>query len=341
MRSVLLLLCILIGTIQLGRSQHTFSIVAVDPLTGEVGSAGASCIDDGMCGGCGGAIIISNLLPGVGAMNAQATVCIPNSNLQNGMNYMALSMNADEILQSTLANDACVFGDTSARQYGVAIIDTTGIANAAGFTGQGAMDYKNHNTGIYYSVQGNILQGQHILDSMEAGFLSASGDLACRLMAGLQGANMIGADSRCTDSLTSSLSAFIRVAQPTDGAGIFSLDLNVSETPTKVEPIDSLQSLFDAVHNCTTASMKQQVRKTRVWCSPNPFRDKTTFHIRAANPNTAVRISIFDMLGKLAGEKTTTREVVTFTSNELGNGVYLYRVTSEDKFIGAGKLLVE
>ncbi len=42
----------------------TFSIVAVDPATGEVGSAGASCI--------AGSIIISDMHPGVGAIHTQS-----------------------------------------------------------------------------------------------------------------------------------------------------------------------------------------------------------------------------------------------------------------------------
>ncbi|MEM1218596.1 MAG: secretion protein, partial [Bacteroidota bacterium] len=47
-------------------AQHTFSIVAVDVATGEVGSAGATCLTSDDCGGCGGAVIISDLVPGRG-----------------------------------------------------------------------------------------------------------------------------------------------------------------------------------------------------------------------------------------------------------------------------------
>ena len=44
--------------------QDTFSIVAVDPSTGQVGSAGASCI--------AGSIIISDVHPGVGVIHSQS-----------------------------------------------------------------------------------------------------------------------------------------------------------------------------------------------------------------------------------------------------------------------------
>jgi len=50
--------------------QDTFSICAIDTVTGEVGSAGASCIDENaIAGGC---IILSDVLPGVGVIHTQA-----------------------------------------------------------------------------------------------------------------------------------------------------------------------------------------------------------------------------------------------------------------------------
>lgn len=51
-------------------SQDTFSIVALDTITGEIGSAGASCLDGSQI--AGGAIIISDLLPGRGAIHTQS-----------------------------------------------------------------------------------------------------------------------------------------------------------------------------------------------------------------------------------------------------------------------------
>ena len=64
-------------------------------------------------------------------------------------------------------------------------------------------------------------------------------------MAALQGANIEGADSRCLDNGTSSLSAFIRVAEPSDSEGSFFLDLNINNTNNGQEPIDLLQTLYD------------------------------------------------------------------------------------------------
>ena len=227
------------------RSQDTFSIVAVDSITGEVGSAGASCIDNTGCGGCGGVVIISDMVPGRGAVNAQATVCIPNNNLNNSMNWMGQGKSPAEILNLLLTLDACMFGDTSTRQYGIVDLDSVGRPRSQGFTGKGAMDYKNHIVGPNYSIQGNILLGQQILDSMEVGFLNTKGSLAHKLMAALQGANVPGADTRCLAEGVSSQSGFIRVARPEDTLGTFCIDLIVPETPFGAEPIDSVQTLFD------------------------------------------------------------------------------------------------
>ena len=61
----------------------------------------------------------------------------------------------------------------------------------------------------------------------------------------MQGANIPGADSRCLDNNTSSLSAFIRVAKPLDEEGDYYLDLNINNTSNGVEPIDLLQELYN------------------------------------------------------------------------------------------------
>ena len=57
-------------------AQDTFSIVAVDETTGEIGSAGASCLDDTQFPGSGGAFIISDILPGRGAIHTLSLIHI-------------------------------------------------------------------------------------------------------------------------------------------------------------------------------------------------------------------------------------------------------------------------
>jgi len=212
-------------------SQDTFSIVAVDPQTQEVGSAGASCIN--------GSIIISDVHPGIGAVHTQSYWNSTNQN--NASNLMDQGYAPEEIIEYLVENDAQ--GNPSIRQYGV--VDLVDDGRSAAFTGENCYDYKNHILGPTYSIQGNILLGQEVLDSMEVNFLNTSGSLASRLIAAMQGAKIPGADTRCLSSGISSLSAFIRVAQPNNLEDSLYLHLNVNNTQPGIDPIDTLQDLFD------------------------------------------------------------------------------------------------
>jgi len=209
----------------------TFSIVAVDPVTQEVGSAGASCI--------AGSIIISDVHPGLGVIHTQAWWRAQNQN------YARTLMNQDHspeaIIDSLVANDAQ--GNPTIRQYG--IVDLVGGGRSAGHTGVNCNDYKNHNLSPTYAIAGNILLGQQILDDMEQAFLTTPGPLADKLMAALQGANVAGADTRCLPNKPA-ISAFIRVARPDDVVSSLFLDLNVNDTSSSQNPIDLLQDAYDS-----------------------------------------------------------------------------------------------
>lgn len=250
-------------------AQHTFSIVAVDTETGEIGSAGASCVDN--AANIGGVIIISGIIPGRGAINGQATICIPHVNLNNAINQMQFGASPDEIIDFLYNNDACQFGNKETRQYGVVDFDMDGLPRSAAFTGTQALSYAGHRIGENYAIQGNILLGPEILDSMEAMFLATEGPLAKKLMAAMQGANVPGADSRCLDEGTSSKSAYLTVARPDDTSGNFYLEINVMETPDGTEPLDSLQTLFDVW--CDTLSSVDEIetdKSTVANVFPNP-----------------------------------------------------------------------
>lgn len=244
-------------------AQDTFSIVAIDTVTGEIGSAGASCIDETAI--AGGAIIISDILPGRGAIHTQSYW--HPTNQQNAHNRMVEGLSPQQIIDWLVAND--VQNNPGRRQYGIVDLDSNGSPRSAGFTGELCLDYKNHITGPNYAIQGNILLGQQILDSMEARFLNTEGMLAEKLMAALQGANVAGADTRCMSNGTSSLSAFIRIARSTDTTGNFYCDLNVPSVPAGMEPIDSLQTLFDAWLG-TVVGLKEKKQFVNVSVYPNP-----------------------------------------------------------------------
>ncbi len=235
------ILALILATLFIQRlsAQDTFSIVAVDSVSGEVGSAGASCLDDDIISG--GVSIIKDVVPGIGAINTQASYNATNQT--EASIRLSQGWSAQDIINWLIQNDA--LGDSTRRQYGIARFDTAGGISTAAFTGSNCFNDKAQIVGSYYTIQGNILLGEYVLDSMEQRFLNSSGSLAERLMQALMGANFPGADSRCLNEGVSSQSAYLTVAAPNDPTGSPYLDLVVSKTPFGDEPIDSLHVLFE------------------------------------------------------------------------------------------------
>jgi uncharacterized Ntn-hydrolase superfamily protein len=211
-------------------AQDTFSIVAVDTITGEIGSAGASCI--------AGSFILSDVIEGIGAIHTQAYWNVTNQ--QNAHNRMLEGLSPQEIIDWLVAND--VQNNPTIRQYG--IVDLTRNGESAAYTGINCNDFKNHVIGPGYAVQGNILLGQIIIDTMQTTFLNTQGPLADKLMATLQAAKIPGADTRCTQYGKSSISGFVKVVRIGDDGTPYLL-IVVANTPTSKDPIDSLQTMFN------------------------------------------------------------------------------------------------
>src|SRR2546423_12584869 len=79
MKSITLFFIIFSMVVRDAHSQDTFSIVAADSSTREVGSAGASCVDL-FSAGISDATFIGDLLPDTGAINTQAYYLASNQN---------------------------------------------------------------------------------------------------------------------------------------------------------------------------------------------------------------------------------------------------------------------
>ncbi|MBI4604464.1 MAG: DUF1028 domain-containing protein [Planctomycetes bacterium] len=208
-------------------ARATFSIVAVDPATGEIGGAGASCID--------GVAWINDIVRGVGAVHTQALG--DDADKARARQRMVAGDSPQEIMDFVAP-----FDTAGNRQYG-AVDLRDGVARSAAYTGANTFAYAGHILGPTYAIQGNILLGPEILTGMEKAFLETPGELAVKLMAALQAANVPRADTRC--STRPSISAFVRVARPDDPTGLFYCDLDVANTFSDQNPIDLLQALFD------------------------------------------------------------------------------------------------
>lgn len=300
-------------------SQDTFSITAVDLVTGEVGSAAASCVAN--------CIILCDIHPGKGIIHTQA------SWNQNNQNYARTLMNKgyspQQIIDSLVAHDAQ--NNPTIRQYGITDI-YFGTARTAAYTGVNCQNYKNHIIGTYYTIQGNILLGQSILDSMQARFLNTSGSLAQRLMAALQGAKKPGADTRCAPYNKSAISAFLRIAKPGDTLGTYYCDLIVNNTPTSKDPIDSLQILFNnwlltKEYNYSAIIPEKTTLHQNY---PNPFNPSTNIKFEISK-KSFVRLSIHNIKGEeiavlVDGELNEGIYNILFEPVGLASGIYFYRL---------------
>ena len=224
------LLFIFIVSTRILISQDTFSIVAVDTITGQVGSAGASCIQ--------GSIIISDIHPGVGAIHTQSYW--NGNNQDSASSLMDQGYAPQDIIDWLVANDSQ--NDPTIRQYG--IVDLIDGGRSAGYTGENCYDFKGHKLGENYAIQGNILLGQSILDDMEVAFLTQYGTFEEKLMASLMAANVTGADTRCTPYGTPAISAFIRVSESDNSEDSLFMDINVNNAPLTLNPLDSLHLLY-------------------------------------------------------------------------------------------------
>ena len=159
----------------------TFSIVAFDPVTGDLGVAVASRVFG-----------VGNHVPwaeaGVGAVATQAAM---NGGYgPRGLELLRQGLTAQQVIDRLLAEDA--FDRKEGRQ--VAVVDAKG--NVAVYTGAAANEWKGHIKGLHYSVQGNILTGPHVAEAMARAFENTQGELAERLFAALKAGDDAGGDRR-------------------------------------------------------------------------------------------------------------------------------------------------
>jgi len=207
----------------------TFSIAAVDLVTGEVGSAGATCINNFDLGP-----YISYIVPGRGVVNYQAygnTSVFPLT-----LERILANDTAAEVMQAV--NDA----DSNYQSRQRLIITMHGSrAEKSVFTGSVPLNYGGHASeivGYDYVIGGNLLIGRHVLIDMEKAFNTAGGDLTHKLMTSLKSAvATIGADQRCLQLGVSSATAYVKVAKKTDPVNTPSFSIKYNNITAGVDPI--------------------------------------------------------------------------------------------------------
>ncbi|HEY7408378.1 MAG TPA: DUF1028 domain-containing protein, partial [Gemmatimonadaceae bacterium] len=161
------------------RPVATYSIVARDSVTGEIGVAVQSHW-----------FSVGALVPwaeaGVGAVATQSFVDPRYGPL--GLELIRLGRSAPDALRALVSSDA----DSAVRQ--VAMIDAQG--RVAAFTGTRAIRAAGQRIGAQYSVQANLMEKPTVWPAMARAFETARGDLAERLLAALEAAEREGGDIR-------------------------------------------------------------------------------------------------------------------------------------------------
>jgi uncharacterized Ntn-hydrolase superfamily protein len=161
------------------RPVHTFSIVARDPDTGELGVAVQSHW-----------FSVGPIVPwaeaGVGAIATQSFV--DPSYGKNGLELMRGGKSAPDTLKELLAKDE----GREVRQ--VAMIDAQGRVDA--WTGKNDIQAAGHIVGKNFSVQANLMLNDKVWPAMARAFESTKGDLADRMLAALDAAQAVGGDIR-------------------------------------------------------------------------------------------------------------------------------------------------
>jgi uncharacterized Ntn-hydrolase superfamily protein len=320
-----------------GYTQDTFSIVAVDTITGEIGSAGASCVTSSFSYPHGAAIL-SDVIPGIGAIHTQAAWL--NANQVNAHAHMMAGESPQQIIDWLITHDAQ--GNPTTRQYG--IVDfRNNIPRAAAYTGVNCMNYKNDSANLFYSIQGNILLGQSILDSMQNRFLNTQGTLADRLMAALQGAKVIGADTRCAPNHSSSLSAFLRVAQPDNSPDSLYIDLWMAYPQgfsgiVPSDPIDSLQTLYNQWKTLTSVFETGDESVSWVKIVTGPGGSKA-FDFSLCPEYSKLKLVMWDFTGRLVFSGPVNSPMIEpFTDSPGKSGIFIYQVLRQDnKMVARGK----
>ena len=206
---------------------HTFSIVARDPVTGEMAVGVQShWFSVGTAVSWGEA--------GVGVVATQSF--INKSYGPKGLALMKNGKTAPEALSDLLAAD----DGREVRQ--VAMIDANGNVNS--FTGKNCIDYAGNIIGKNYSVQSNMMLGDKVNEAMSKAFEGSEGKpLAERVLISLKAAQSAGGDIRGKQSAAILVVAGKKSEQPWNDKLI---DLRVDDNAAPIDELDRLLRLFRA-----------------------------------------------------------------------------------------------
>jgi uncharacterized Ntn-hydrolase superfamily protein len=203
------------------KAPATFSIVARDSLTGELGVAVASRF-------FGVGVVVPWAKAEVGAV---ATQSYANTTFGwRGLALLEKGATPEEIVEILVRDD----DDPERRQFGIVAAD----GKSATYTGDKCLTWAGGRNGPGYAIQGNILVSEEVVTAMEETFLESEGTLADRLYSALLAGEAKGGDSRGKQS------AALVVVKKGAGYGGYTdraIDIRVDDHP---EPFKELGRLL-------------------------------------------------------------------------------------------------
>lgn len=190
----------------------TYSIVARDPETGQLGVAVQT---HQMAVGR----VVPWLLPGIGALATQSLSNVSFGPI--GLEMLSQGVPAPQVVEGLVASDP----QANRRQLGV--VDAEGKAGA--WTGSGCIPDAQHHIGEGYTVHANMMTHDTVVPAMVEAYEQTGGDLANRLIAALQAAQSQGGDIRGMQSAAIKIVSGDRT-QPA-WASLYDLRVDEHETP--------------------------------------------------------------------------------------------------------------
>jgi len=199
----------------------TFSIVARDSITGELGIAVASRF-----------FAVGTVVPWAKAeVGAVATQSFANTTFGwRGLDLLEKGVTPEEVVKILLRTDT----EPERRQFGIVSAD----GKSASYTGEQCNPWAGGRNGPNYAIQGNILAGEAVVIAMEAAFIRTKGTLAEKLYAALIDGEKNGGDARGKQS------AALLIVKKNAGYGGFTdraIDIRVDDHP---EPFKELGRLL-------------------------------------------------------------------------------------------------
>ena len=204
----------------------TFSIVARDPATGELGMG----VQSKAFATASRTITVKG---GVVAIAHQAT--------SNPM-YGVLGLDLIQVgMTPQQALDIIVRGDEGRDVRQVGMIDMQG--RTAAYTGGKSPDWKGHHCGTNYCAQGNTLTGPEVVEAIARGFEASSGPLAERMLAALDAGQAAGGDVR---GMQAGSIVVAKALAGTAGFGDRVVDIRVDDSRA---PLAELRRLLDTLRS--------------------------------------------------------------------------------------------